>query len=56
MHQKQQMMEKARTKAEDLHHIQTELLDRLFDDGGKQLRHCTFSDNIWKNNIITRRI
>ena len=41
MHQwtykKQQPMEKARTKAEGLRQIRTQLLDRLSDNGGKQL-------------------
>ena len=41
MHQwaykKQQVIEKARTKAEGLHQIRTQLLDRLFDNGRKQL-------------------
>ena len=30
-------MKNARTTEEGLHQIRTELLDRLFDDGGKQL-------------------
>ena len=37
MYQKQQAMENARTEAEGLHQIRTELFDRLFDNGRKQL-------------------
>ena len=33
----EQAMENARTKAEGLHQIRTELIDRLFDDGREQL-------------------
>ena len=36
-YEKQQAMENARTKAEGLHQIRTQLLDRLFDNGRKQL-------------------